>query len=140
MSITIYFFLTSLIALGIWLSIKSFQDDNAEASAQELKKETVKNYLVKLIQLVGILSAIGLSTKIPFIASISQVLEYISLNMDSTWDAVLLVINVVMGIKAIFVEKEVTDAGLIIKLRSGSETSAQSFNSLSDYAWKIGKH
>lgn len=78
-------------------------------TTQAVQRETIKSVLLKVSQIVALISGFGLlGGKLDVVVDI---LNYLNLNLDQTWDYVQAIITVVIGLGAFF-KTEVTAAEL----------------------------
>ena len=100
---TISLFIT-VIAFALFVAIKNYAPNTQSAA-----KESAKSLLLKVSQIIGLLAGFGVFAQIGIFPKITELLSYINMNIDSTWDMVVAVIEVFLGAWAI-IKPSVDDA------------------------------
>ena len=94
----ITFFLITVVAFGAFLLIQS-----VAPKTQSVTQESAKSLLLKISQIVGVLASFGLAAQLPFLDQLQEALTFINLNIDTGWQLAAALIEIVIGLAAIFI-------------------------------------
>lgn len=91
--------LGSVAILAIYLIVR-FADQ--EVGTRSVWRETFKRYLLSAQQILGLIAGLGLAASVPWLGTLSEALEFISVNFDSTADHVKAILTVLTAFFALF--------------------------------------
>ena len=114
----VFFLIIPIISFGIYLSVKN---GSKTASASSVGKEQIKDVLLKVTQILGLLSGFGVLGG--FLDDVLVYVGYINANFDQSYAYVIGLVDILVGFIALF---KTTKTAAIVRLGFSDDAKAQS--------------